>query len=200
MWQTINNITKNVNDKTCLIDYIKVDNILYTEAKQISNKFGNYFASIGKKVATKGGNSQIKITDYISKIENQPKSIFLTPCDCSEIKSLINKLPNKSSSGHDKVSNTLLKELSNYIIAPLHHIFNLSISKGVFPSEMKIADISPLFKNGSRCLLTNYRPISLLPTISKLLEKLIYLRVYSFLDNNGSFFKSQYGFRKKTFM
>ena len=62
---------------------------------------------------------------------------------------------------------------------------------------MKIADISPLFKNGSRCLLMNYRPISLLPTISKLLEKLIYSRVYSFLDSNGSFFKSQYGFKKR---
>ena len=163
-----------MNDKTGLIDYIKVDNVLYTAAKQISNKFGNHFATIGQKIATKGGNSKYKITEYIGKIENQPKCIFLTPCNETEIKALINKLPNKSSSGHDNISNILLKEFLDYIIHPLTHIFNLSIHQGVFPDSMKIADISPLFKSGSRCLLTNYRPIFLLPTISKLLEKLIY--------------------------
>ena len=72
LWQTIDNITKNVNDKTCLIDYIKVDNVLYTEAQQISNKFGNHFATIEKKMVTKGANSRGNIIDYIAKIEKQP--------------------------------------------------------------------------------------------------------------------------------
>ena len=62
-----------MNDKTSLIDYIKVDNVLHTEAKQISNKFGNHFTTIGQKIATKGGNSKYNITEYIKKIENLTK-------------------------------------------------------------------------------------------------------------------------------
>ena len=106
-------------------------------------------------------------------------------------------LPNKNSSGHDNISNILLPELKLELETSLTEIFNLSISTGVFPEDMKLADILPLFKSGSRTALTNYRPILLLPTISKLLEKLVYSRVYTFLNKNDSIFKSQYGFRQK---
>ena len=68
---------------------------------------------------------------------------------------------------------------------------------GIFPNSMKAADVIPLFKSGKRNLSTNYRPISLLLTLSKVLEKLIYSRVYNFLTENGSIYDSQYGFRSK---
>ena len=81
------------------------------------------------------------------------------------------------------------------ITIPLEITFNKSLESGTFPQKMKIADIYPLFKNKERNLCTNYRPISLLITVSKILEKIMYSRVYSFLDNTNQFFDSQYGFR-----
>ena len=197
LWHTINNIIKSSSRKTDVIDKIRVNNLVLTDAKEITNAFGQYFSAIGRQVAMKGGNSTKNISEYINKIPRLNKCMFLTPCSKEEISSLIDKLPNKHSSGHDNVDNILLKKLSSMLIEPLCFIFNLSLANGVFPDDMKLADAVPLFKGGNNVLLMNYRPISLLPTISKLLEKIMYNRTYEFLDLNNIFFNSQYGFRKK---
>ena len=86
-----------------------------------------------------------------------------------EIIKYINKLPVKNSSGYDNISNNFLKQVKYAIIKPLIHIFNLSLSTGEFPEQMKLAEVIPLFKKGARHLMVNYRPISLLITVSKLL-------------------------------
>ena len=122
-------------------------------------------------------------------------SVFLTPCTSTELLNLINKLPNKKSSGYDGVSNTLIKELKNEIISPLLTIFNNSLQTDLFPESMKHSEVVPLYKSGMRNLTTNYRPISCLLTISKLLEKIIYTRTYNFL-NESVIYQSQYSFRK----
>ena len=100
------------------------------------------------------------------------------------------------SSGHDNISNVLLKELYLCPHSPLEYIFNLSIQTGIFPDKIKLAEIIPLYKSKEKNLITNYRPISLLITISKLLEKAVYKRTYHFLDSNYVFFQNQYGFRE----
>ena len=81
------------------------------------------------------------------------------------------------------------------IAKPLAHIFNLSFSCGVFPDHMKIAKIISIFKNGQKTEFTNYRPISILSQFSKLLEKLLNLRLEKFLEANKILSDSQYGFR-----
>ena len=197
LWHTINNINNGNNDKSCTIDYIKKDNIIISDGSKITKEFGHYFATIGKKVSMKGGNSKKHINDYLYKIPINPKSVFLTPCTNTEINNLISQLPNKNSCGHDEITNVLLKKLGPYILEPLSLIFNMSLETGKYPDSMKLADVIPLFKGGNQHLLNNYRPISLLPTISKLLEKIMYSRIYEFLDGNNVFFTSQYGFRKK---
>ena len=75
------------------------------------------------------------------------------------------------------------------------HIFNLSISKGIFPTEMKMAETSPLYKGKETYYTNNYRPISLLLTISKILKKIVHKRTYKFLNLTNQFYNSQYGFR-----
>ena len=67
---------------------------------------------------------------------------------------------------------------------------------GVFPDELKCARVTPLFKSGNRNLMSNYRPISILPTLSKIFEKLIHVRIYQFLDENQVLYSYQFGFRK----
>ena len=80
------------------------------------------------------------------------------------------------------------------IIFPLCHIFNQSIYEGSFPELMKKAEVIPCYKGKEMDYMINYRPISLLITISKLLEKIIYNRLHPFLDKSGSLFQNQYGF------
>ena len=119
MWCTINNVTKKTNKKTSIIDSLKVDNITYTHAIDISNAFGKYFSTIGETIAAKGGNSNIPISSYLKKILRQGKSVFLTPCTKTEIKKLITNLPSKNSSGYDDISNVILKEIGDTLLEQL---------------------------------------------------------------------------------
>ena len=115
----------------------------------------------------------------------------------SEICRLVDKMQPKSSCGINGVSNAMLKRLIHVIKVPLCTIFNVSLTTGVFPELLKIAKVVPLHKGGEKCLCDNYRPISLLPVISKVLEKIVYVRLVSHLDENDVFYSRQYGFRKK---
>ena len=133
--------------------------------------------------------------EYIEKISETVNSIYFQPTDQNEIKRIISQLPNKGSSGYDNISNKLLKCINDEISKPLCELFNASLEQGIFPSNMKLSEVILLHKGKSRDAAENYRPTSLLITISKVLEKLVYKRVYSFLDSNGSLYTSQYGFR-----
>ena len=137
------------------------------------------------------------VDSYLSKVNRNPNSIYLSPVSPLEIIKLINGLKPILSSGIDDINNKLLKELKDYIAEPLSQIINNSLTEGVFPQKMKSAKVVPLYKNKDKDLTMNYRPISLLLTLSKILEKVIYSRVYSFLNETNQLFVSQYGFRKR---
>ena len=195
LWKIINEIKGKCNDKSSIIESIKINNISYHDAKNITNSLGEHFSTVGENYANKIPTPNKNIKIYLGEIPINNQSIYLPPTDKEEITKLINRLENKHSSGYDKISNFILKKLKISIITPLEIIFNKSLESGTFPQKMKIADIYPLFKNKERNLCTNYRPISLLITVSKILEKIMYSRVYSFLDKTNQFFDSQYGFR-----
>ena len=110
---------------------------------------------------------------------------------------MIQHLPNKTSHGHDGISNVLLKKLCKCISFPLCLIFNESIAEGKFPTQMKMTEVIPLYKGKELDQVINYRPISLLITISKVLEKIVYTWVYKFLQNNKILYNSQYRFHSK---
>ena len=121
----------------------------------------------------------------------------MTPCTEPEVSKLIQQLPSKMSSGHDNISNILLKCIGPCVVSPLVTIFNESLTMGIFPDVMKLAEVVPLYKTKAKFLETNYRPISLLTTISKVLEKIMYCRVYTFLNDNEQLYESQYGFHNR---
>ena len=196
LWKTINEISRKTNDKSSLLDCIKVNNINYYDGQNICSEFGRYFSTVGNSLASKIPKSVKSINHYLDKINRNTKSIFLTPCIEMELIKIIEKLPNKKSAGHDDMSNVFLKELKCEIVAPLTIIFNNSLNSGTFPALMKHAEVVPLYKSGPKNETTNYRPISLLLTLSKILEKVMYKRIYNFL-NVDQLFKSQYGFRSQ---
>ena len=84
------------------------------------------------------------------------------------------------------------------IIEPLTYICNLCLFSGVVPGSMKVARHTPVFKAGDPSLLSNYRPISILPVVSKVLEKVMYSKIIAFLDKNETLSPSQFGFRKNS--
>ena len=106
-------------------------------------------------------------------------------------------LDEKKSHGYDNLSARLLKEAAGYIHKPLTYIFNLSLETGHFPEALKVAKVTPIYKKGPKSDPGNYRPISVLPIISKIFEKLVNERLIDFLECNTILYKHQYGFRKK---
>ncbi len=113
-----------------------------------------------------------------------------------EVFNTTKQLQDKKSCDMNGISSYLIKNVLNCIIEPVSHVFNLSVSSGVVPDQLKIAKISPIHKSGDTSDADNYRPISLLCTFSKILEKLIANRLVEYLDTNEIITKFQFGFRK----
>ena len=177
------------------MDYLKIDDVQVYNAKKISNSFAIYFSEVGEKFTKNIPSPKTSISEYMKVMGSNTKSIFLEPSDENEIRRIAFDLPNKSSSGHDRISNVLLKEIIVQIAEPLSMIFNQSLQNGEFPNDMKLAEVVPLYKSKEHYLESNYRPISLLTTISKILEKVVYKRVYRFLTESSQLYDNQYGFR-----
>ena len=117
--------------------------------------------------------------------------------DSYDVKTIISKLKPKTSSGFDEISCKLIKLTAESVIEPLTFIINLSITTGIVPNQMKVAKVVPIFKSGDQYSFSNYRPVSLLPAFSKILERTIYNKVVKYLDINNTLYRHQYGFRKK---
>ena len=195
LWQLINKVSGRFNDKSCAIDCITVNGVKQYQGSQIANSLASYFANVGQQFAEKIPKPTKSIKTYLEALQRNKQTLFFDPCTVQEVCLLVKDLPSKRSSGVDNVSNILLKELIPYICEPLCAVINLSLNSGVFPDLMKLAEVVPLYKGKARDLETNYRPISLLTTVSKVMEKVVYNRVYNFLIKTGQICDTQYGFR-----
>jgi hypothetical protein len=195
LWKTINELTGKCKNKSDSIDYININGIKTYNNENISNGFCEFFSNVGAKVATGIGKCSKDYKEYMTS--HSTNSIYLYPTNRYEIEKIINNFKNKTSFGNDKISNTLIKSLKSEISYPLEIIFNKSITEGIFPNKFKLAHVLPIFKNNNKHEFTNYRPISLLTCLSKILEKIIHNRLYVFLEDNKLFSDLQFGFRKK---
>ena len=174
---------------------LRINNKKCCNSQSIANEFGRYFSTVGENFAKKIPNSNKNINEYLKAIQVSKQSLFMTPCTVTETKRLLSNLPNKGSCGTDNINNILLKKLKEQIADPLTTIINSSIEQGTFPDLMKCALVVPLYKSKAKDEVTNYRPISLLMTLSKIIEKVVYKRIYNYLNTSGQLYESQYGFR-----
>ena len=117
------------------------------------------------------------------------------PVTKSEICNIVKQFDSNKSASYDNVNVPIVKSTINFIIEPIIHICNISLNTGVFPSSMKLAKVIPVFKKGDQNNCNNYRPISVLPIFSKIVEQIVYNRFYSFLSQNNILCSNQYGFR-----
>ena len=122
-------------------------------------------------------------------------SLYLEPVAENEIIRLVQSLK-EAAAGYDGLSSSILKLSLSHISRPLTYICNLSLVEGVFPDEMKITNVIPLFKCDDQEMFNNYRPVSLLCSLSKVFEKIMYNRLIDFLDKHSLLFAFQFGFMK----
>ena len=177
----------------CKIPKLKVGDQWIHNQNQISEKLNNYFGNVGKIQARKI-NSSINHNDFRQNI--QPNSMVLYLTSQLEVENLLSRLPNKKSSGLDKLPNIAFKIIANIISKPLSDLINASFIKSTFPDCLKHAKIIPIHKAGAKFLPKNYRSISLLKNMSKILEILMNNRLVNFLESYNIIIKEQFGFLK----
>ena len=121
---------------------------------------------------------------------------YLSPVAEAEVDKIISNFKD-SAAGWDELKPSIIKTVKDSIKIPLAHIGNLSFDKGIFPIELKIAKIVPIFKSGDDCIFTNYRPVSVLPVFSKIMERLMYDRLISYILKHKIYLNISLGFRRE---
>ena len=160
----------------------------------IANGFNEFYVNIGPALAGKIPTGK---SDPITYIKNGiSNTIFLRPVNEAEVEDILKSLKN-AGPGWDGISARIVKLSYKYFLVPLVHICTLSLIHGVFPNELKIAKVIPLYKGGNARLFVNYRPVSVLSIFSKIYERLMYNRLSEFIELNDILYRLQFGFRKR---
>ena len=193
-WKIINNRLNRKNHNTLPNNFINTNNKVLNKPLDIANGFNEYFINTIEQLNSQF--NQVKNNSVLDSIKTNKNTIFLTPVTDKEIINIIALKEHKHSLDINKINMYILDISKSYIIQPLKHIFNQSINKGIFPDKMKIAIIKPIHKKKSKNNFENYRPISLLPQISKILEKLIYNRLEHFINKHKLISNNQYGYQR----
>ena len=165
-----------------------------TDQNEIVEQFNNYFTNIGSSL-----NSKLPKTgeDPTQHIKHNTASFFCAPTDPTEIINIVTSANSSKASGVDNIDPYVVQKIIPQIANQLAHIFNKSLQTGIVPDKLKIAKVIPLYKNDNPELFENDRPISILPCFSKIIERIMYNRLYSFLTKHNIITEKQYGFRKK---
>ena len=184
-WSTLKTfISPNLNSA---IPSIESEGIIYTDDFEKANLFNNYFQG------------QTILDDSNAVLPELPEPSYLTSLssigfDSLEVEEILKTLKTDKASSPDGLSNRILKELSHKLSSPLCSLFNKSLSLGKFPSPYKDANVTPVHKKGDLSLVSNYRPISLLNSVAKLFEKLVFKYLYNHLQDNNMLSSLQSGF------
>ncbi len=168
---------------------------LLSNPTDVANSFNSFFTNIGSSLANKIPSTDVHFSKYLHNPNSS--SFFLTPTSPLEIIRIGKELKPSASCGFDGISSTLIKHALPFIAFLLAHIFNLSFSTGSVPLNLKVAKVIPIFKSGDVHTIGNYRPISILPCFSKILERLVYNRLFKFASDFHLLYDNQYGFRSK---
>ena len=191
-WKMINELL-NKNKKKISVSKLIIDGNDITNRNDVANAFNNYFCNIAAKLKVDNQNLHSHFTNYLT--HPQSNTIYLANAEPDEIKDIIKKLKNKSTSD---TAVTALKAASlvpkfDEVVADL---ISSSFSDGVFPEQLKLAKVVPIYKSGKRTEVSNYRPVSLLSTFSKVYEKIMHHRVDNYLNTHNILYENQFGFRR----
>lgn len=184
MWDIFNRESNNKNHPANVS--LKSENgCLVEDPSQVSDLFSAHF---------KIGIQNVNLPE--PTVPKLVPTIFLEPTDHLEVYRVIMDLPNKFSSGLDEIPTYILKRIASDISGPLAHIINECFITGQFPDKLKAAKVVPIYKKGDKQDVKNYRPVSVLPSVSKVFERVIYERMITFVNRHNILSDNQFGFRQ----
>lgn len=191
-WNIIKEVTqqpKSLNKTQ--ISKLKIQNEIITDPFKVADEFNAYFSSAAlPEPCFKDSKSSVE--SFMGPVS----SMALYPVSEQEVTRVIQGLKDKKSCDIDGISVWLLKRCFKQLLTPLTKLINMSFEQGIFPSVLKTAKVTPIFKKDDPCLASNYRPISILPVMSKVFEKVFLTRFEQFLDRFHIISSEQFGFRK----
>jgi len=195
IWRTLRTLIPKC--KSNGIQALDINGEVVTDFNEIANHFNTFFVTIGEKLASVIPRVSRSAMDYLQAFIQPPATKFNLKCvHTAEVLKLLLDLSENKATGLDNYQAKLLKLTANSIAPSITNIFNKSLITGKFPTEWKQAKISAIFKKGSKVDSGNYRPISILPVISKLIEKIVHQQLYTYLSTNNLLSQAQSGFRK----
>ena len=174
-WKILRNIIGKKSDKNKQKNIFSINNKIISNSQVIAEEFNNFFVSIGPQLASNIYSS----TNHMSYMNTAVNSIFLPDITTIEVINVILLLKN-SCAGWDDIPAYVMKRCRNVYIELLTHIIDKSIKEGVFPSELKLAKVVPIFKYGDSSKITNYRPTSVLSFFSKVVERVMYNHITNY--------------------
>lgn len=192
-WKCINELIGKNSNRSKSVE-LNVNGVHLTDNSQISNEFNTYFCSIGEKLA-----STITSDKNITKFDTLPSvssTMYLRTTSMQEIILLINSLDCSKAPGPDNITAAIMKTHHLAFSRILMDVFNEIIVTGEYPECLKTARVTPVFKAGDPTDIGNYRPISTLSVMNKIIEQLLASRISGFLGSRGLLYTHQYGFRR----
>lgn len=203
MWQLINRLSNNKTEMTDLGNIkINTSNGEISDTQEICEYFNRFFATIGtelaNKIPQKYHNNLTQTLTHNKPKNNSHELSELKPTSADEVIKLIKNLNSNTSSGLDGISTKSIKCVKDSIAENLANCINKCLNEGHFPNRLKIAKVSPIFKSGNKLDPSNYRPISVLPVMSKIFEKILHKQLYEYLTSIDYLYNKQYGFRPKS--
>jgi len=194
-WEILRNAINSSNVKKDPISELFVNGVNYTEPIDIANILNEFFVNEPVNIANNIPSTDINPTVF----PPNPIAFSLnnSPVTVTEIIEATTQLQSKKSEDMNGLSMFFIKKFINILAYPLYHVIYKSFETGIVPSQLKIAKIVPIFKSGDRLSPNNYRPISLLPNFSKILEKIVSNRLTHFLNEHEILSPTQFGFRKE---
>lgn len=195
LWQVINKIA---NRNPVLVNSSELLNISSTPI-EASNTVNRYFASVGKTLALKitaNSTRNWPTLDSTFLTQSPVSSFSILETDLNEVISIINSLKLSNTAGQDHISTRIIKDNKIIFAGLMVHICNLALNSGRFPKAFKTSVIIPIHKSGPKDVISNYRPISLLPSFSKILESIINRRLSKYLEERNLLSQQQFGFRR----
>lgn len=189
-WNTVNRILHNRERTEQIIPTLKKNGTTLTHSVEISNAFNDFFVSVGPDLS--------KMIKHIpvNRFNGVKDSFFLTPVLPVEVENIISAMDRNKACGADNITIESVQRLKTECSIILVKIINLSFQSGTIPDKLKVARVKPLFKQGDYEVASNYRPVSVLPVLSRILEICVNTRLQSFLDKINFLYEGQYGFCK----
>ncbi len=193
-WIGIKSIINTKAEITPKTSQLNINGKIIDDPAGIANCKNDFFANVGHNIDKEIPNNNKSPESFLKSRNNF--NFLITSVSHEEMVNLIKSLDGTKSSGPSSIPTKLLQMIPDLIVLPLCNIINKSFETGIFPEPIKIAKVIAVFKKGSTQDVNNYRPISLLSIFDKIIEKLMYRRLYNFLEIHNILYEQQYGFRK----